>query len=140
MAGTGGATRLIANGADNSKKSISLRRVDDARALIQINIRQGRVGTVTDITGFRFDIGGVVNLGRGVGKFDLTVFVINPYILDFLKLADVLNNLIDVVPGINHHGIMGAQPDCARQPVGAGDNISHGLLFLIIYIEVSPDR
>ena len=95
---------------------------------------------MADIADLSFDIDFVVNFCGFIGKFYFPLFVKYSNIFNFLLFTDILNDLVDVIPGIKHHGVVRTQADCIRQPVGVGDDISHKLFFQIAGIHVSPGR
>jgi len=95
---------------------------------------------MADVAGFGFNVGGHVDFVRMIGIFDFTGFVVNANVFDFRKPADIGDDLVDVVPGIEHHGIVGAQAYGGRQPVGCIDDVLHELFFLIIDVEIGPRR
>jgi hypothetical protein len=68
----------------------------------------------------------------------LAFFIIDANRFDLFLSANVVNDLIDIIPGIQHHGVMGAESYGIGQSVGSGHNISHELFFLIIDIKISP--
>jgi hypothetical protein len=111
MAVVGRTTGFVANRTDDSQQSITLRRIEYSGPLGQFELGGWRVGFVADVTGLGFDIGDLVNFGRLIGIFYLSIFIVNPDGLDFLLFADVCDNLVDVVSGIGHHGIVGTQLD-----------------------------
>jgi hypothetical protein len=57
-----------------------------------------------------------------------------------LNSRDVVDDLVDVVAGVEHHRVMGTELDSVGQPVGRLDDLIHELFFLVIDIEVSPGR
>jgi hypothetical protein len=93
---------------------------------------------VANIAGFIFYIGGCINFGRAVGKFYLAFFIIEPYRFDGLLPADVRYNLIDIIAGVQHHGIMGAEFDGRGQAVRPGHHMLHKLFFLVSDVEIGP--
>ena len=66
---------------------------------------------MTDVARLRLDIRAAVHLGDLVGVFDLPLLVVDPDVIDLLDLGDVVDDLVDVVPGVEHHGVMRAEPD-----------------------------
>ncbi|MDX2478761.1 MAG: hypothetical protein QNK24_00325 [Desulfuromusa sp.] len=55
-----------------------------------------------------------------------------------MLLGNVVDDLLDVVPGVEHHGIVGAQADGIAQPLGAGGDVVHHLFLHVSKIEKSP--
>ncbi len=90
------------------------------------------------ITRLGFNIGGHVDFGQTVGKLYLPRFVVYADIFDFRLFTDVLDDLVDVVPGVEHHGIVGPQADGRSQAVSAGHDVAHQLFLLVADIEIGP--
>jgi hypothetical protein len=78
--------------------------------------------------------------GINIGVFQLTPLVINANMIDFLLPADVLDHSANIIPGIEHHGVMGAEFDGIAQPVGIRHHMRKNLFFLIFNINVGPNR
>ena len=102
------ASGLVVNRADNPDLAIPFRGIQNSHPVLQTDGDLGRFRAMADETGLGVDVGCMVDFRKLIGEFDLAAFVINPDILDVLLPGDVLNDLIDVVAGIVHHGIMGA--------------------------------
>ena len=111
-----------------------------ADAVRQLEVFQGRIGPVAHIAGLGFDIGDLVHFARAVGVFDLPGLVVYADVLDLLLLADIGDDLGDIVPGVEHHGVLRAQPDGIGQPVGRGHDVLHLFCLLIVDIEIRPDK
>ncbi|VTR66567.1 hypothetical protein DESC_480277 [Desulfosarcina cetonica] len=138
MTVTGTAARLVADGADDAKQPIAGRGGEDARALIQGDRRHGGLATVADMAGLGLDVGGLVDLLGVVGVFDFAGFVVNADVLDFRLAADVVDDLVDLVAGVEHHGVVGAQADRGGEAIRAGHDALHHFLLLIADIEKGP--
>jgi hypothetical protein len=95
---------------------------------------------VADITGFGLDVGDLVDFPGLAGKFYLTGFVVDADIFDLFLLAYVFYDLIDIVPGIEHHGIMSAKSDGIGQSPRPFYDLFHDLFLLVIDIEIGPGR
>ena len=93
---------------------------------------------MTYIAGFIFNIGAGVHFGRAVGKFDLAVFIVKPDRFDGLLPTDVGDYLIDIIAGVQHHGIMGAEFDGRGQAVRPRHHMLHELFFLVCEVEIGP--
>jgi hypothetical protein len=55
-------------------------------------------------------------------------------------LTDIVNDIIDVLSRVQHHGIMGAKNNGIAQSVGCYHNIFHDLLGLVSNIKIGPYR
>ena len=95
---------------------------------------------MADIAGFGFYIGDLVHFVGLVGKLDLPFLVVDSDILDIPLPSDVHRNLVDVVAGVEHHRVVGAELDGVGQPVGPLDDFVHEFFLLVIDVEVSPGR
>jgi len=95
---------------------------------------------MADVTGLCLDIGLLIHLFRPIGEFDLPLFIVNTDIFYLLESGYILYDLVDVVPGIQHHGIVSTQLNSISQPFPFHHHVSHGLLFLVFDIEIGPDR
>ena len=95
---------------------------------------------MADVAGLVLDVGDRVNLGVLIGEFDLTLFVVDADVDDVVLLGDVVDDLLDVISGVEHHGIMGAQSDGVAQPLSAGGDVAHHLLLHVTIVEESPHR
>jgi hypothetical protein len=65
-------------------------------------------------------------------------FIVDPDIVDFLLRPNIIDNLINFIPGVGHHGIVSAQLDRIGQSIGTDNNIFHHPIFLISNIKISP--
>ena len=80
-----------------------------------------------------------VNFSWGVRKFRVPAFIVNPYIFDPFLVCDIFDYLINVIPGIDHHGIMGSEQD------GFADTVCHSGIHidpfrsLVGNAEIRPD-
>ena len=90
------------------------------------------------IAGLVFYIGRCVDFPGAVGKFDLAVFIINPDRFDGFMPADIIDNLIDIIAGVRHHGIVSAEFDGRAQTVGSDHHMFHEFFFLVIDVKISP--
>jgi hypothetical protein len=52
--------------------------------------------------------------------------------------ADIHDDLIDIVPGIEHHGILGAQFDGVAEPFGFDDDFPAQAFFLVSDVKIGP--
>jgi len=98
------------------------------------------IAAVADVAGLVLDVGDRVNLVVMIGDFDLPLLVVDADIDDVVLLGNVVDDLFDVVPGVEHHGIMGAQADGVAQPLSACGDVAHHLLLHVSKIEESPHR
>ena len=94
---------------------------------------------MADIAGFRFDIGDLVDFFQLVRKFDLARFVVDADGFDVFLAGDVEDDLVDIVPGVGHHGVVGAQFDGVAEPYGFIQNLVGELVVFIADIEKGPD-
>jgi hypothetical protein len=113
---------------------------EDANSIFQIEGYQGRVDVMAYMAGFILDVGGLPLLGRGIREFYLALLIINSDVLDVFLPSDVIDNLIDVMAGIKHHRIMGAEPDGICQFVGSSHDVFHQFLPIVFDVEVGPCR
>ena len=93
---------------------------------------------MADIAGFCLDVGRGVDFRGRVGEFDLALFVIDSDIFDAFLIADIGDDLRDVIAGIEHHGIMGSQTDRVGQTIRIGDDVVHDSVFLFVDIKIGP--
>ena len=93
---------------------------------------------MTNVAGFRLDIAGPVNFGRMVGKFNFPLFVVDSDTLDSFLFADILNDLVDIITGIVHHGVVGTQLDGIAEPLGFSHYFFTQPFFLVPDAEVRP--
>ena len=112
-----GATRFIVDRADDAHQAIALLGFENAHALFLTDECCRWIGFVANIAGLGLDIGLAIQLLGVVGIFDLSQFVIDADIFDIVLAGDIMDDLLDIVPGIGHHGIVGAQPDGVAQAV-----------------------
>ena len=66
------------------------------------------------------------------------LLVVDADVNDIVLFGDVGDDLLDVVPGVEHHGIVGAQADGVAQPLGAGGDVVHHLFLHVSEVEESP--
>ena len=102
------AARFIKDRCDDADHVLTGRGREESRALFGVERFQGRIPAMADIAGFGLDIGDLVDFLLLVGEFDLSGFVVDANGFDFFLAGDVHNDLVDIVPGIAHHGIVGA--------------------------------
>jgi len=93
---------------------------------------------MADKTGLGLNIRCLVNLFRPAGKFDLSLFVIDTNIFYLFLSANVGRDLVNVVSGIEHHGIVGTQFYGIPQPVSLCNHLFNGPLLLILNIKIGP--
>ena len=93
---------------------------------------------MADITCLCLDVCGFVDFLKAVGEFYLPLLVIDADVLDLFLFADIFCDLVDVIPGIKHHGIVGAQFDGIPQSVGLGYDIVKGPFFVGANAEIGP--
>jgi hypothetical protein len=93
---------------------------------------------VADVAGLRFNITGLVDFGRMVGKFYFTLFIVDSNALNSLLIADIHYDLVDIIAGIVHHGVLGTQLNGVAQPFGFSHNVFAQSFFLIPDAEVGP--
>jgi hypothetical protein len=93
---------------------------------------------MADKAGFGLDIRCLVNLLSPVGKFDLSLFVIDTNIFYLFLPADVRRDLVNLISGIEHHGVVGTQFYGITQPVSLCHHIFKGSFLLIINIKIGP--
>jgi hypothetical protein len=89
---------------------------------------------------FSADAGGFPHLLADTGKLDLPGLVEDPDIADLGLSPDIVGDLVDVVSRVEHHGIVGAQPDGIAQPVGLVDGVTAGCPLVIFNVHVGPNR
>ena len=95
---------------------------------------------MTDVADLGLEVGAQVQFRGAIGKLDFPLLVVNADVFYFFLPGDVLDDLVDVVAGVEHHGIVGAQQDGVAQAVGAPDDVLHGTLLLVLDVEVGPRR
>ena len=93
---------------------------------------------MADVAGFGLDVRGQIDFRGLVRKFDFSCLVVYSDILYFGQPSDVHDDLVDVIPGIEHHGIMCSQPDSGSKPIGGSHNVPHFLFFLVAHIDLGP--
>ena len=93
---------------------------------------------MTDDAGLRLDIAGLVDFGRMVGKFYFTLFIVDSKALNSFLIADIHYDLVDIIAGIVHHGVVGTQLNGIAQPFGFSHNVFAKSFFLILDTEVCP--
>jgi hypothetical protein len=135
---SGDATGFVIDRADDTQESVALRGLECSCPCRNRQFVERWVRPVADVARFRFYAGPFIDLSREAGEFDLPLLVINPDILDALLLADVLCYLVDVVSGIEHHRVMGAQLDGVAEPVARFNDVLESICLLIVYVEVCP--
>ncbi len=86
----------------------------------------------------RLNIAGLVDFGRMVGKFYFSLFIVDTNALNSFLPADIHYDLVDIIAGIVHHGVVGAQLNGGAQPFGLGHNVFAQSFLLIPDAEVSP--
>jgi len=89
-------------------------------------------------TGLGLNICDLVDFLGTVREFDLSLFIINAYIFYPFLPGDVFCDLVDVISGIEHHGIVGTQFYGVTQPVSLCYNIIDSPLLLIFNIKIGP--
>ena len=62
---------------------------------------------------------------------DLPFFIENTYIFNIFLSGNIFDDVIDVFPGIEHHGIVGPQKNGVAQAAGFIGNPLHGLFLFI---------
>lgn len=95
---------------------------------------------MTDDASFCTDIGGPPDLFAITGELYFSSLVEDPNVADLGLASDILGDLIDVVSRIEHHGVVGAQPDGIAQPVGLVDGVTTGRSLVVLDVHVGPDR
>ena len=55
-------------------------------------------------------------------------------------MADIVDDLVDIIPRVQHHRIVRSQSDGIGQPVRSDDDIVHKLFLLEIDIKIGPGR
>ena len=95
---------------------------------------------MTNVTGLGLDVGLRVHFIRTVAKLDLSLFVVYADGFDLFLASNVADNLVDVIPGIEHHRVVGAQFDGVGQPVGGRRDVFHQLNTLVAHAVIGPDR
>ena len=93
---------------------------------------------MTDVAGLGLNIAGLVDFKRMVGKFYFTLFIVNSNALNSLLIADIPYDLVDIIAGIVHHGVLGTQLNGIAQPFGFSHNVFAQSSFLISDTEVCP--
>ncbi len=93
---------------------------------------------MANVAGVGLDVGNLIDLLGNVGKFYLPIFVVNDNIFNAFLPSNVLDDFIDILPGIEHHGVVGAQFDGVSQPVDFHYQVINDALPLIFDVEVSP--
>lgn len=73
-----------------------------------------------------------------VRELDLPFFVVNPDTFDILLPADVLDNLCDIIPRVEHHRVIGTQHDRFTEPIRIVDDALGEGLPLVFNVEVGP--
>ena len=98
----------------------------------------GGGGAVADVARLGLDVGFPIHLPGAVGKLDDPFFIVDADVYDVRQLADVVDDLVDVVPAVQHHGVVCPQADRGGQTVGAVDDVLHHLLLLVADVEIRP--
>jgi hypothetical protein len=93
---------------------------------------------MADVAGFCFDIGLLTNFRSIVGKLNFSSLIVYAEIFYFFLFANIGDDLVDVIPGIDHHGVMGTQGNGIRQSVCPFENVFHDPFLLIPDTEKSP--
>ena len=93
---------------------------------------------MADTTGFRVNGGAAANFGSPVGKSHQAILIVDPDKFDFLLSADVADNAVDILTGIEHHGVVGAQFDGAAQAFGKHRHVIDHTLLLVTNAEKGP--
>ena len=137
IAGTAG---FVIDRADNAHHPVSFNGIKNADTFLQGHFRDRRIGVMADMAGFGLDIRRGIQFIGVIRELDLTGFVVNTDILNLVLPRNVIDNLLDVTPGIEHHGIVQAQSDGFAQPIHVAGQIGHELLFKIVDIEIAPGR
>jgi hypothetical protein len=93
---------------------------------------------VADDARFRLDILHGIDFSYLTRELDAPLFVEYSDVLNFLLASDVVNDLVDVVPGVEHHGIVGTQPDGIPQSVCLFDHMVDGVRLMVLDIDICP--
>ena len=129
---------MIGYWANHPQLAVALVGGDDAGTFFEAAVSQRGVGLVTNIASLRSNVAGLVDFGRMVGKFYFTLFIVDSNALNSLLLADIPYDLVDIVAGIVHHGVMGAQLNRVAQTFGFSHDVLAQSLLLIPDAEVGP--
>jgi hypothetical protein len=90
--------------------------------------------------GFVFNIGDLIDFGGEVGVFDLALFIVDPDVFNIFPRGDFVDNAVDVVSQVVHHGIVSTELNRGGQGIGTCNNTIHQLFFLVFDIKKGPDR
>ena len=93
---------------------------------------------MTDVAGLGLNIAGLVDFGRMVGKFYFTLFIVDSNALNSFLFADIHYDLVDIIAGIVHHGVVGAQLNRVAQPFGFSHDVFAQPFFLVPDTEIGP--
>lgn len=95
---------------------------------------------MANITGFCLYPGSKTDFGWDIGEFNLTALIIDTDMLKTFQLSNIGNNLIDVIPGIKHHRIMGTKLYRLAQLIAIFNDSIHDLVFIVVNINRCPGR
>ena len=139
MAGARGTSGFIVNGAGYPQQPQTLGGIKHARSLRKGGGFQGRLRPVTNGAGCGADAGSTVHLFLDVGELDLPLLIENSYALYLLQSSNVFDDLVDVVTGIERHGIVRTQLDGVAQSIGFLDHVIGGVFLVVLDVGVGPD-
>jgi len=111
MASAGGTAGLVVDRRDNTEHALAVGGGEFPRPFRETDFHQWRLGVVADVAGLGFDVGDLLDFLGVVGKLDGPLFVVDADVLDLFQPGDVGDDLVDVVPGVQHHGVMRAELD-----------------------------
>jgi hypothetical protein len=93
---------------------------------------------MTNVTRLGLNVGGLIDFEKLIGEFYLAFLIINADIFNLFLPADVHDDLVDIISGIEHHGVVGAQFDRIAQALGFRHTFFPKPFFLIFYTEIGP--
>ncbi len=138
VAPAGRAARLVFDRSDDPQQPLPAGGGEKTGAFAERHVHRRRVPAVADVAGFGFDVGDLLQFFQVIGKLDGPLFIVDANVADLLQPGDVVDDLVDVVPGVEHHGVVGAELDGVAEPLRLRHELLLQIVLLIGDAEVGP--